>query len=177
MTKDEKFQNALEKWVNANKESKNCVVTKTYSDGNLLMEYWQHIDIYSPIIYKYKPEWLVSDYLLLVGKHDDNENLILCLQNSEKTIFVTPNPISGFGDIEQISIECIPEEMLDEILAIEDFEPIGTIKVPDPYAKSKINPHGEYKKIARKRRLEYIIFFLSLIALVVSLTALIIKLC
>lgn len=165
MTKEQKFQKALEKWATSYKDDKNRVVTDSFCRGDLIKSQCDYIDIYSTIIYKHKPEWLVPDYRLLVGKHDDDETLILCLQNSVTTIFVTPNPISGFGDIEQISIECIPEEMLDEMLAVKDFEPIITIKVPDPTPKEKSQP--KYKSGIIK----YLPTIIAGVAIVISLIA------
>ena len=179
MTKKEKFQKALEKWVNANKESKNCIVEKHYGDGYCFQESVNPFDIYSPICYRYKPDWLYSNYKVLIGSYCDNGNvLILVLQNSDHSILISPIPIEMYADnIKVESIDCIPEEMLDEMLAVKDFEPIVTIKVPDPTTKDKIDPHGEYKKLVWKRRLKDFGFVLSLIALGVSLIALIVKLC
>ena len=179
MTKEEKFQKALEKWVNAHKESKNCIVETHYADGDCIQDLVNHFDIYSPIYYRHKPDWLNSNYKVLIGSHCDNVNvLILVLQNSDHFVLISPIPIEMYADnIKVESIDCIPEEMLDEMLAVKDFEPIVTIKVPDPATKDKINPHSEYKKLVWKRRLKDFGFVLSLIALGVSLIALIVKLC
>lgn len=179
MTKEEKFQKALEKWVNAHKESKNCIVHKNYVDGDCIQELVTPFDIYSSLCYRYKPDWLYSNYKVLIGSHCDNDDvLILVLQNSDHFVLISPTPIEMYADnIKVESIDCIPEEMLDEMLAVKDFEPIVTIKVPDPTIKDKINPHSEYIKLVWKRILKDFGFVLSLIALGVSLIALIVKLC
>ena len=177
MTKKEKFQKALKKWVNAHKESKNCIVEKHYGGGYCFQDLVNPFDIYSPICYKHRPDWLEADYRLIVGYEGDNiDYKILFLQNSEGMAYVGDIPIQGFDDVKRIPIEDIPEEMLDEMLEVKDFEPITTMAVPNPMPKDKIDPHAEIKKLVWKRRLENIAFALSLIAFGVSLIALIVKL-
>lgn len=179
MTKKEKFQKALKKWVNAHKESKNCIVEKRYADGYCFQDLVNHFDIYSPICYRHKPDWLNSNYKVLIGSHCDNVNvLILVLQNSDHSVLISPIPIEMYADdITVESIDCIPEEMLDEILAVKDFEPIVTIKVPDPTPKVKIDPHGEYKKLVRERRMKDLEFVMGVIAIGLLIFTLIRALC
>ena len=168
----------LKKWVEAHIEGKNHIVEDSYSGGTLIGVKSTDIDIYSPICYKHRPDWLEADYRLIVGYEGDNiDYKILFLQNSEGLAYVGDIPLQGFDDVARIPIEVIPEEMLDEMLAVKDFEPITTIKVSDPTPKVKIDPHGEYKKLVWKRNLKDFGFVLSLIALGVSLIALIVKLC
>ena len=177
MTKEEKLRKALEKWVKSHEDGKNRIIEDCYLGGTLIGTKSTDIDIYSPICYKHKPNWLEADYKVLVGYIDDPNDRFLILQNSEYTIFVSPPHTDSFDNVEKIPIEEIPEEMLDEMLAVKDFEPIVTIKVPDPTIKDKINPHSEYIKLVWKRILKDFGFVLSLIALGVSLIALIVKLC
>ena len=178
MTKKEKFQKALEKWVNAHKESKNCIVEKHYAGGYCWQDLVNPFDIYSPICYKYRPDWLEADYRLIVGYEGDNiDYKILFLQNSEGLAYVGDTPLQGFDDVERIPIEGIPEEMLDEMLAVKDFEPIVTIKVPDPTPKVKIDPHGEYKKLVRERRMKDLEFVMGVIAIGLLIFTLIRALC
>lgn len=178
MTKEEKFQKALGKWVNAHKESKNCIVEKHYADGYCFRDLVNHFDIYSPICYRHKPDWLEADYRLIVGYEGDNiDYKILFLQNSEGLAYVGDIPLQGFDDVARIPIEVIPEEMLDEMLAVKDFEPIVTIKVPDPTPKVKIDPHGEYKKLVRERRMKDLEFVMGVIAIGLLIFTLIRALC
>lgn len=178
MTKEEKLRKALEKWVESHKDGKNRIIEDCYSEGTLIVTKSTDIDIYSPICYKHKPDWLEADYKVLIGYIDDSNDRFLVLQNSEHSIFVSPPHLDGFDDVERIPIEEIPEEMLDEMLSVKDFEPIATMTVPNPMPKKEINPqYKEYKKPVWKRRLGDIVFALSLIALGVSLIALIVKLC
>lgn len=178
MEKKDKFQAALDKWVNSYRNDKNRLVVDSYVEGNLICSKRDFIDIYAPICYKHKPDWLEADYFINVGWQGDNDNVkMLVLQNSESTVFVSNESIDGFEDIKTLSIDTIPEEMLDEMLAVKDFEPIITMAVPDPTPKEKINPRKEYKKLVWKRRLKDVAFFLSLIAFGISIIALIIKLC
>ena len=178
MKKKDKFQAALDKWVNSYRNDKNRLVVDSYVEGNLICSKIDFIDIYAPICYKHKPDWLEADYFINVGWQGDNDNVkMLVLQNSESTVFVSNESIDGFEDIKTLSIDTIPEEMLDEMLAVQDFEPIITISVPEPKCKKKNVPTKECQKLESRRVWSCIVFFLSLIALGVSLIALIIKLC
>ena len=178
MTKKEKFQKALKKWVNAHKESKNCIVEKHYGGGYCFQDLVNPFDIYSPICYKHRPDWLEADYRLIVGYEGDNiDYKILFLQNSEGLAYVGDIPIQGFDDVKRIPIEDIPEEMLDEMLEVKDFEPITTIVVPEPTPKVKIDPRGEYKKLVRERRMKDLEFVMGVIAIGLLIFTLIRALC
>lgn len=166
MTKEEKLQKALIKWVEAHIEGKNRIVEDSYSEGTLICTKSTDIDIYSPICYKHRPDWLEADYRLLVGYEGDNiDYKILFLENSEGLAYVSAIPLQGFDDVERIPIEEIPEKMLDEMLEVKDFEPITTIKVPDPTPKDKIDPRSESKKLVRERRMKDLEFVMGVIAI------------
>ena len=165
MTKEEKLRKALEKWVKSHEDGKNRIIEDCYSRGTLIGTKSTDIDIYSPICYKHKPNWLEADYKVLVGYIDDPNDRFLILQNSEYTIFVSPPHTDSFDNVEKIPIEEIPEEMLDEMLEVKDFEPITTIKVPDPTPKDKIDPHSESKKLVRERRMKDLEFVMGVIAI------------
>ena len=178
MTKEEKFKKALEKWVDSYKEGKNRIIEDHYSEGTLISTKSTYIDIYSPICYKHKPNWLESDYRLNIGyEGDDIDNNILFLQNSEGMAYVETFSLEGCDNVAKIPIKDIPEEMLDEMLEVKDFEPITTIVVPEPTPKVKIDPRGEYKKLVRERRMKDLKFVMGVIAIGLLIFTLIRALC
>lgn len=192
MTKKEKLQKALKKWVEAHIEGKNHIVEDSYSGGTLIGTKSTDIDIYSPICYKHRPDWLEADYRLIVGYEGDNiDYKILFLQNSEGVAYVGDIPLQGFDDVERIPIEDIPEEMLDEMLAVKDCGEVVQARMTKKSIEYTYNDYLAKKneEIAKERECKAqpkkskqdkwngFNLVLSLIALGVSLIALIVKLC
>lgn len=166
MTKVEKLRAVGEKIFKAN----NKLRTMYYYGDKCERENVELLDLYNPIFFKYHKDLMEKGALLSLNLYSSDDGELWTLgyvleRDNEKYEYQILHP-------DQIS-----EDMLDEMLAVKDFEPIITMAVPDPTPKEKINPHKEYKKLVWKRRLKDIVFFLSLIALGVSLIALIVKLC
>ena len=159
MTKEEKFQKALAKMAKSCRDNKNRLIVEHFVAGLFVGQDETHIDLYSPICYKYEPQWLNRDIEIEVCHScpsPDIYELWVC------------------GEVNRrVHIDDIREEMLDELLAVEDFEPIITKKV----YKSKPSKQKSETQKSRKDKWNDFNFVLSLIALGVSLIALIVKLC
>lgn len=159
MTKEEKLQKALAKMAKSHRDNKNRLIIEYFISGLRICQNETYIDLYSPICYKYEPQWLTKDLEIEVVRScpsPDIYELWVC------------------GEVNRrVHIDDIREEMLDELLAVEDFEPIITKKVH----KSKPSIQKSETQKSSKDKWNDFNLVLSLIALGVSLIALIVKLC
>lgn len=165
-TKEEKYL-AVAKKI---KEADNKLTTDYYYKTKLERSSTEMLDLYNPIFFKY------NQHLMEEGKPIS----LTLMTDADISVFALGYSICG-EQYKVLQPEDVSEDMLDEMLAVKD---VGEIVQARMTNKSMAYLYEEYlakknKEIAKtdERKRNNFNFVLSLIALGMSITALIIKLC
>lgn len=166
MTKEEKYL-AVAKKI---KEADNKLTTEYYYKTKLERSTTEMLDLYNPIFFKY------NRHLMEEGKPIS----LTLMTDEDMSVFALGYSICG-DQYKVLQSEDVSEDMLDEMLAVKD---VGEVVQARMTKKSMNYSYEEYKakkykEIVKEKECKRnnVNFVLSLIALGISITALIIKIC
>lgn len=165
-TKEEKYL-AVAKKI---KEADNKLTTEYYYKTKLERSTTEMLDLYNPIFFKYNRHLM-----------DEGKPISLTLMTDEDmSVFGLGYSICG-DQYKVLQPEDVSEDMLDEMLAVKDVGEVVQARMTKKsmnylYEDYKAKKHKEITK-EKERKRDNVNFVLSLIALGISITVLIIKIC
>lgn len=166
MTKEEKYL-AVAKKI---KDADNKLTTEYYYKTKLERSTTEMLDLYNPIFFKY------NRHLMEEGKHIS----LTLMTDKDMSVFGLGYSIDG-EQYKVLQLEDVSEDMLDEMLAVKDVGEIVQARMTKKSCEYTYNDYLAKKKEesakAKETKRNNINFVLSLIALGISITALIIKIC
>ena len=165
-TKEEKYL-AVAKKI---KDADNKLTTEYYYKTKLERSTTEMLDLYNPIFFKY------NRHLMEEGKPIS----LTLMTDEDRTIFGLGYRI-GDDQYKLLQLEDVSEDMLDEMLAVKDVGEVVQARMTKKsmnysYEDYKVKKHEEITKEKELKR-NNVNFVLSLIALGISITALIIQIC
>lgn len=165
-TKEEKYL-AVAKKI---KEADNKLTTEYYYKTKLERSTTEMLDLYNPIFFKY------NQHLMEEGKP-----ISLTLMTDEDRSILGLGYRIGDNQYKLLQPEDVSEDMLDEMLAVKDVGEVVQARMTQKsmnylYEEYKAKKHKEIAK-EKERKRNNVNFVLSLIALGISITILIIEIC
>lgn len=165
-TKEEKYL-AVSKKI---KDADNKLTTEYYYKTKLERSTTEMLDLYNPIFFKY------NQHLMEEGKPIS----LILMTDEDRSIWGLGYRI-GDDQYKVLQPEDVSEDMLDEMLAVKDVGEVVQARMTQKsmnysYEDYKVKKHKEIAKEEERKR-NNVNFVLSLIALGISITILIIEIC
>lgn len=152
------------------KDADNKLTTEYYYKTKLERSTTEMLDLYNPIFFKY------NQHLMEEGKPIS----LILMTDEDRSIWGLGYRI-GDDQYKALQPEDVSEDMLDEMLAVKDVGEVVQARMTQKsmnysYEDYKAKKHKEIAK-EKERKRNNVNFVLSLIALGISITILIIKIC